>query len=326
MKTGRRRKKAETPESPQPSPAKPARPAARTTRPRPKRVTRRKLSPALIILPILFALIVLIVGAVICSTCLGPRAKPSVYLPATASGSWVTTVKVLAPELTSTERFRSDCEADAKCRVIPGTCTMREREDEFTERVVDDYDDYAYTIYYEELAEELYEAAGDSFEVTQLNADEDRWEGDLHYISQEWLDTGTCQYTNYTVWITDPQDDEDEIEVVLSECEVWDHVIVKERVYEEEEYCKTENEDMMVAQETLTRQGTGADVAWGAAVAPAGGEVEREFEGTVIFRADGVEHTAKVTDEGQYLRYLAVPHYVGVDDEGEFIRLTDQAP
>jgi hypothetical protein len=203
---------------------------------------------------------------------------------------------------------------------------LRAREDRFTERVVEDYDDFAYDIYYEELTEELYEAAGDSFAVTRLNPDEDRWEGDLHYISQEWLDNDTCQYTEYTVWITDPEDDEYEIEAVLSDCQVWDHVIVKEKVYEEEEYCDTENADMMVALETLTEQGTGAGVVWGAVVAPSGGELEREFEGTVIFRADGVEHTARVTDEDQYVRYLTVPHYLGVDDEGEFVGLTDRAP
>ena len=326
MKTGRRRKKAEAPETPEPSPAKRSRPATKAVRPRPKRTKRSKAPPGVIILPILFAVIALIIGVVICSQCLGPRAKPSDYLPSSASGSWVATVKVLAPELAITERFRSDCEADPKCTVLPGTCEMREREDKYTERVVDDYDDYAYNIYYEELEEKLYEATGDKFEVTRLNEDEEWWEEDRHYISEEWLDKETCQYTDYTVWVTDPEDKESEIEVVLSECEVWDHVIVKEKIYEKEEYCQTENDGTMLVQETLARQGTGADVEWAAAAVPSGGELEREFEGTVVFRAEGVEHTVKVTDVDKYVRYLTVPHYLGVDAEGKVVRITDKAP
>lgn len=334
MKTGRRRKKAPAGETPEPAPSeaaaspapssKPTLSAPRVVRPVAQRIKQSKLSPGLIILPIFVAIIVLILAIVLCSTCLGPREQPASYLPATVSGSWATTVEVLVPQTTVQDRFRSDCEADPNCAVIPGTCQMREREDAFSERVVDEYDDFAYSIYYEETEGKLYEASGTDFVVTRLNEDEDYWEEERHYIKEEWLDRETCQYTSFTVWITDPEDEQYEAEVVLSECEVWDHVVVKEKVYEPEAYCQTENAGTMVVQETLTQQGTGARVEWAAAIAPAGGELERAFQGDVVFSADGVTHARKVDDADQYVRYLTVPYYIGVNAEGDFLRLTDR--
>jgi hypothetical protein len=159
-----------------------------------------------------------------------------------------------------------------------------------------------------------------------VNAPKDWWDGDRHYFSEEWLDTETCQYTNYTVWITDPEDKEYDIEVVLSECEVWDHVVVMERVAEQDEYCQTENVGTMAVQDTLTQQGLGATVDWPGAAVPADGQLEREFEGTVTFRADGTQHTVRVTDVDTYIRYLTVPYYLGVDEEGDVVDLTDKAP
>ena len=94
-------------------------------------------------LPILIGPVVLVVGSLVCGrSCFGPKATPSTYLPATATGSWTTTVRLV------------------------------EQADD-TEQIVDDYDEYAYNIYYEETEDELYEAAGDSFAVTQLNEKED---------------------------------------------------------------------------------------------------------------------------------------------------------
>jgi hypothetical protein len=114
--------------------------------------------------------------------------------------------------------------------------------------------------------------------------------------------------------------------VVLSECEVWDHVVVKERVYGEQEYCQTENVDSLAVQDTLTRQGVGAGVEWQDTIAPADGRLERGFEGTVVFRADGAQRTVQVTDSDTYVRYLTVPHYLGVDDQGNVVDLTDREP
>jgi hypothetical protein len=270
--------------------------------------------------------VALLLCLVVWLTLSSPRAKPATYLPATAEGSWTASVKLLVPEVVSGEGWRSDCDADSACTVLPATCQVRERRDDFTERTVDEYDDYAYNIYYEETERKLYEASGDGFSVTELNASEDWVEEDLHYLAEEWLDEGTCQYTEFAVWITDPEDDEYDIEVLLSECEVWDHVVVKERVYEQEEYCQTETAGDLAVQDTLTQRGVGVDVAWPQAVAPAGGELAREFDGVVVFQADSTQHRMSVRDVDEYIRYLTVPHYLGLDEQGRVIAVTDRAP
>ena len=336
MKTGRRRKKTLIQETVEPAPepqakevAPPieARPRAKAAKAATARVPARVPALNKPWLLILIAVAVLICVGLICArSCLGPEAAATTYLPATADGSWTATVQVVAPQGAVSEGWRSDCEADAGCTVVPGTCELRERADRTSERVVDEYDDYAYSIYYEELEGKLYEAAGDSFVVTQLNAPTDRWDGERHYFSEEWLDEETCQYTGFTVWVTDPEDTSYDIEVVLSECEVWDHVVVKERVTGEEEYCQVENVEALVVQDTFTEQGVGAGVEWPGAIAPESGRLEREFEGTVVFRADGTRHTVKVTDVDTYIRYLTVPYYLEVDEDGDVVDLTDRAP
>ena len=337
MKTGRRRKKApaDQPSPPQPEPetaskAAQSLPAALYPPVKKPSVTRRpspepnRLRRAWIL--IVVALLVFVCLALVLSrACQGP-ATPTTYLPATADGAWTTVVKVVAPQTESMERWRSDCEADSLCTIIPGTCEVQEREDRYTEQKVDDYDDYAYSIYYEETEGKLYEAAADDFVVTQLNAKKDWWDGDQHIIAEEWLDTETCQYTNYTVWITDPQDEAYEIEVILSECEVWDHVIVMERVGEQDELCLTESAGDVVVQDTFMDRGFGAAVEWPGAVPPVGGRLEREFEGVVTFRVDGTQHAVDVTDVDEYVRYLTVPHYLGIDEDGDVVDLTDTAP
>ncbi len=330
MKTGRRRKKdkseqEETGKSPQATVAHPrtksAKPAAARS---PAQPTRRSKFP---VLPILVALSALLVGAMVCGrSCLGARTTPTTYVAADADGSWTTTVKIVAPQVAVRGRYRSDCDADANCTVIPGTCEVRERADAGAEQTVDDYDEYAYSIYYEEAEDRLYEAAGQDFVPTELNAARDWWDGDRHYYSEEWLDRETCQYTQYTVWITDPDDPEYEVEVVLSECEVWDHVVVKERAYREEAYCQTENVESLAVQDVRTLRGAGTLVEWPDTVAPAGGELVREFEGTVEFRAEGARRTVETTDVDKYMRYLTVPHYLGLDEDGDVVNLTDRAP
>jgi hypothetical protein len=319
MKTGRRREK-QAPEEQQPTPTpKPSSGPART----PSRFSLRQgLVP---ILAIAAVLCVLVIGIIVCGrSCFAPKVES--YLLATAEGSWQTTVNVLVPQMVRSEGWRSDCESDPDCNVLSGTCQMRPREDKFTETQVDEYDDYAYNIYYEEDEGKIYEASGTDFVVAELNPPKDWVEEERHYTAEEWLDKETCQYTNYTVWITDPDDAVQEIEVVLSECEVWEHVVVKERIYEDEEYCQTEVVDSLAVKDTLTESGSGADVAWPNAQPPAGGELEREFDGTVIFRADGVEHTVHTDDEGTYVRYVTVPHYLGLDKNGKVVSVTDRAP
>jgi hypothetical protein len=292
MRTGRRRKKSpETPSpKPEPAPAQPsssrpkAMPSGKAKEPLSSRVRSRASSlPRNVVVPLAIMaglLAILCCFVLVMQTCLGPRAEPTTYVRATATGSWRTTVTQA-----------STCE----------------------ERVVDDYDDYAYNIYYEEESDQIYQASGAEFVVTQLNPDEDWWEGDRHYVAEEWLDRETCEYTDYTVWITDPGDPEYEVEVILAECEVWDHVVVKEG-------CPPEGS--AGAAQTSSLAGTGTSVEW--PPAPAG--AEHKFEGTVIFRANGATRTVEVSDVDQYLRYLTVPYYLGLDENGKVVRLTDKAP
>jgi hypothetical protein len=276
-------------------------------------------------LAVAVVLCVLVIGILMCGrSCFAPKAES--YLPATAEGSWQTTVKVLVPQMVRSEGWRSDCESDPDCTVLSSTCQMRPREDKFTENKIDEYDDFAYNIYYEEEEAKIYEASGTDFAVTELNPPKDWVEDDRHYTAEEWLDEETCQYTNYTVWITDPDDATQEVEVVLSECEVWEHVVVKERIYEDEEYCQTEIVDTLTVKDTLTESGTGADVSWPSAQTPDDGELEREFKGTVIFHADDVEHTVHTDNESAYVRYVTVPHYLGLDKNGKVVSVTDKVP
>jgi hypothetical protein len=203
---------------------------------------------------------------------------------------------------------------------------MRQREDAFTETQVDAYDDYVYSIYYEEAEEKTYEASGAEFVVTELNRSRDWVEGNHHYYAEEWLDRETCEYTSYAVWIADPEDVTQEIEVVLSECEVWEHIIVKERIYESEAYCQIETVGIYSVRDTFTEQGTGTSIVWFDATAPVDGRLEREFEGTVVFRADDVTHTVRADDEEIFIRYLTVPHYLHLDRGGRVLQVTDKAP
>ena len=194
MKTGRRRKKETAPEEPrQAPPEKDLR--AKVTRPPAKKPAaagvpvpeRSRLGKAGVL--ILVTLVVFVCGSLLISrACLGPRATTETYLPATADGSWTTAVRLVVPQAEVGEGWRSDFETDPGCRVIPGTCELRERADQYAERKIDEYDDYGYNIYYEETESKLYETAADTFVVTELNPKRDWWDGDLHYYSEEWLD------------------------------------------------------------------------------------------------------------------------------------------
>ncbi len=331
MKTGRRRKKEEKrpeeepisfspPSTPSPSPAPSSRSASRPSSQRPS-------FPIPIPLLLMAAVLALLV---ICfcvgQTFLGPRAKPTSYVPATARGSWTAQVQLLMPQVMTSEGWRSDCEADADCTVLPGTCRLKQREDRYTEQIVDEYDDYAYNIYYEETGRLLYESADGDFVNTQLNPGEEWVDGDRYYSSEEWLDPESCQYTQYAIWITDPEDSSSEIEVLLSECEVWDHITVKERIYAEEEYCQVETVDTLAVQDTFTQEGDGAYVEWPDVLAPEDGRLQQEFEGVVVFSADRAERTVRTDDPDEYYHYMTTPHYLGIDENGKVVSLTDRAP
>ena len=162
--------------------------------------------------------------------------KADAWVPVSqVQGQWTATVKLWGPQTTREERWEADCRSDPQATVQPRTCVLKDTE-QYEDRAVDDYEEYAYDIYYEETYEQVYEARGTEFVVSQLGTD-DWWDKDLHYVLEEELDSGSCQYTSYTTWVDDPDDDTLEIEVYLADCEVWDHVTVYERVYEQESWC-----------------------------------------------------------------------------------------
>lgn len=325
MKTGRRRRKDPSQIEAEKTSGTPAG-SAPSARPAPRAQAKARRRPSIVEIALVVAVVIIGVIAIVMLGRSCSRADAAVYLPATASGTWATTLEVLAPEVVRGQGWRTACDADTRCSIVAGSCELREREDRFSEREIENYDDYAYSIYYEELTQELYEAAGDEFIVTQLNPDEDRWEGDRHIVSDEWLDEETCEYTAYTVWVTDPDDTSQEVEVVLSECEVWDHVVVTQKVYDRAEYCQTETVLGMTVVDTVADGGSGSAINWPSALRPEGGEVQSSFRGEIVFRADGTEHRVTVTDPDAYVRYLTVPHYLGLDEEGRVVRVAARLP
>ncbi len=300
MKTGRIRQKEQPPAGGQ-GPSTPAEPAPGVTAPVPP--GRR--------IPI----IGLLVGAFVClalillSTTLF-RGRTREWVEATrANGEWMTVTTVFGPQVKSEERWQEDCTNDPACKVQPGSCLMKDSTT-YHDKKVDEYQEYAYNIYYEETYQKVYEAQGTAFVVTELKSD-DWWQENLHYIRVEELDRDRCTLTNYTVWVDDPQNTSQEVEVYLSDCEVWDHVTVFERVYDKKPWCRCDV--TVLAQMGQQRaQGTGLDVRWPDPAVPAGGRSERSFQGRVTFL--GGDYTFTVTTQvvGLYRDYLTGQYYIGL--------------
>jgi hypothetical protein len=240
------------------------------------------------------------------------RGRASEWIEVTrANGSWTTTAMVLSPQVKIDERWEVECTSDSNARVRVCSCIQKDT-DTYRDTVVDDYEEYAYDIYYEETWDKTYETRGTGFVVTTLGSD-DWWEGDLHYTRQEELDKSACEYTDYTVWVDDPQSSSQEIEVYLAQCEVWDHVVVEERVYDQKLWCQCEVMTLVeIGQQT--EQGTGMDVNWPNPIAPAGGQIERGFKGQVIFLGDDYTYTTTTDDLSKYLDYLTTQYYIGLKD------------
>ena len=117
-----------------------------------------------------------------------------------------------------------------------------------------------------------------------------------------------------------PDDETLEMEVFLAECEVWDHVTVYERVYEQDSWCACDvTTEVELGQEV--QQGTGDSILWPNPAVPAGGRTERVFDGTVIFQGDGYTHTTTTDDLSTYMQYLTSQYYIGVD-KGEAVKIS----
>jgi hypothetical protein len=314
MKTGRVRKKAE-PTTPPREEADRAKPAAKPKSSPPKTPSRpsgtagKKLKTPYLVFGILGAIFVCFVIVMIVMTLRG-RADEWIEV-SRANGSWTTTVTVFGPQVKVEERWEADCTGDVNGTVQVSTCVMKDT-DTYQDNVVDDYEEYAYNIYYEETWDKTYQAQGTEFVVTALGGD-DWWEGNLHYTLEEELDKDSCQYTNYTLWVDDPQDSSQEAEVYLAECEVWDHVVVTERVYDQRSWCQCDV-TTLVEMGQQSEQGGGSNVLWPNPNVPAGGSTERAFKGQVTFLGDDYTYTATTDDLARYQDYLTGQYYIGLND------------
>jgi hypothetical protein len=324
MKTGRVRKKAASPpqEPAAPPPTQPSSPAPTPPRPAPSPPVVRRANKVPIGVWIVGGLFLVMVCFIMIMTVFGRKQADKWVEVTRASGEWTTTVTVFGPQVTVEERWETDCLNEANASVRTATCILKDTNT-YNDTVVDEYDEYAYNIHYEETYERVYEASGTEFVVTQLKTD-DWWQENLHYVLEEELDKESCQYTNYTLWVDDPQDSTQAVEVYLSECEVWDHVTVYERVYEQMRWCQCDVTSLVqVGQETDS--GSGANVIWVEPSVPAGGRTETAFQGRVTFLGDDYTYTTTTQDLAQYQDYLTGPYYLGIRD-GKAVSVSKNPP
>jgi hypothetical protein len=321
MKTGRVRKKEE-PTQPKQEQAATAEPTTVTPPPRPAstagaaRPVSGMRSPVLIILLGLFLLFACVMVLV---TILGGGTDD--WVEATnVRGEWIADLTVLGPQVQVEERWEQNCIDEPNGAVQAGTCTLRDTE-AYDMVPVDEYEEYAYNIYYEETEGQAYEAQGLDFESVSLGSD-DWWEGDLHSTSQEELDQESCTWTEYTTWIDDPDDSSLQIEVYLAECEVWDHVVVTRREYRQANWCQCELTSL-VQVDQQSRQGSGPDVHWPDLAVPQGGSGERAFRAQVTFQGDDYVYTTQTTDLEQYHDYMTGRYYIGLRD-GKAVTVSKQ--
>jgi hypothetical protein len=228
-----------------------------------------------------------------------------------ANGTWTSTLVVLGPQVKVEEQWETDCTGDANAVVRAGSC-IQKAANTYQDSVVEDYDEFAYEIYYDETWDQPYQAQGTEFVPISLGSD-DWWEGNLHYTRKESLERESCQITSYAVWVNDPNDTSQELEVYLSQCEVWDHVVVQERVYDQKLWCLCDV-TMLVQIGQQTEQGVGSNVLWPNPTVPAGGKTQSAFKGQVTFLGGDYSYTVTTDDLSQYQDFLSGPYYIGLKD------------
>jgi len=312
MKTGRVRKKETVPEpkettSPEPSTRPPASKPA--YRPRPQGIQPQQPKQSFWILGVIAAIFVCLLIFVIFVIIKGGTDE---WVKANrANGSWTTTVTVLGPQIQIQETWETECVSNPNGAVRVGTCVLQDAQT-YQDRVVDDYEEYAYNIYHEETWDKTYQAQGTEFVATALGMD-DWWEENLHYTRVEELDKDSCVYTRYTLWIDDPNNTTQETEVFLAECEVWDHIVVKERIYDQKSWCQCDM-TTLVQIGSQSEQGTGLDVVWPSPDVPAGGHTEQAFKGQVTFVGDDHTFTTTTDNLNKYEDYMTSQYYIGLND------------
>jgi hypothetical protein len=314
MKTGRIRKK-EQPLPPEetvyesPGSAEEAAPSKPPPRPAGRAVSRR--GP--ISIGCIFAAVIAVIVAAAIIMLLSSQGGTEEWIEVSqATGTWNTSTTVFGPQVSVQEGWEADCINDPNSAVRTGTCLMKDT-DTYRDEVRDDYDEYAYDIYFEETWEKTYQAEGTQFLETTLGSD-DWWEENTHYTRVEELDQNSCVYTEYTVWVDDPGDASQEIEVYLSECEVWDHVTVTERIYDQGLWCQCDVTSFVELTQQ-SDQGTGTAVHWPELSLPAGGRMEESFSGQVTFLGSNHTYTVSTDDLDQYRDFLNSQYYIGLRND-----------
>lgn len=234
-------------------------------------------------------------------------------------GTWTTGVQLFAPQVQARETWQTAC-TGSQGVVQQATCLLKPTG-KFLSQPSRTYDEYAFNSYYDETYQKTYDARGDEFVVSQLGGD-DRVVNNQRLVSKEYVKAGTCQETQYTVWVDDPQDSTQELEVYLQDCEIWQTVTVYDS--EQAPWCQC-LVTVLVATAKETNQGAGITVTYPALLIPQGGKAEQSFEASVTFvGGDGRYSTTQTTtDPAQYRAWLTAPYYLGIRD-GKVVRLSNQ--
>jgi hypothetical protein len=323
MKTGRVRSKEEMPaEEPKPVPEGEAQAGIAPPpgpEPTPEAAGPTK-APAGKRLPLIFfvvaAVIACIVLIVVLKSCTGAKD----WVPASqVTGNWNAGVQILAPQVQTNETWQADCQSEQGI-VQQATCVLKPT-DQFNDQPTRTYDENAFNSYYDETWRKTYDAQGTEFVVTELGGD-DRIENNQRLVSKEYLKNDTCQQTEYTVWVDDPQNSTQQIEVYLYDCEVWQQVTVYDS--EQAPWCQCQV-TVLAPMPVQSVQGTGLQVTWPALSIPAGGTSQQSFQASVTFvGGDGKYALTQTTDDpAQYRDWLTTPYYLGIRD-GKAVTLSKE--
>jgi hypothetical protein len=322
MKTGRIRSKEEMPEEPKPVPEGGASPPV--PGPAPESVVSSggpapaaKQTPLILIA---FVAACVCIALVVLLMALRGCGGAQEWVPATqVTGNWTAGVQLFAPQVQTNETWQTSCQ-NAQGILQQATCVSRPTG-RFKAQPSRTYDEYVANSYYDETWRKTYDAQGTEFVITQLGGN-DRVENDQRLVSQEFLKEDSCQQTEYTVWVDDPQSSTLQIEVYLDDCEVWQHVTV----YDSEQalWCQCQI-TVLAPMPVQSAQGTGLQVSYPTLLIPEGGKSEQSFEASVTFvGGDGKYSLVRTTsDPAQYRDWLTTPYYLGIRD-GRAVNLSTQ--
>ena len=324
MKTGRARSKEEMPpEEPRPAPEDqppaaepiggppPSQAAAGTAQPQQGRNRTIQL---------VFVAVVALIACILLFMLMRSCGRTDEWVEATsARGSWTTSVQLFAPQVQTRETWQTAC-TGSQGIVQQATCVVMPTG-KFLSQPSRTYDEYAFNSYYDETQQKTYEAQGMEFVVSDLGGGE-RVVDNQRLVSKEYLRTDTCQQTEYTIWVDDPLDSTQEVEVYLQDCEVWQNVTVYDS--EQAPWC-TCLVTVLVPAAQETSQGAGLQVSYPTLLIPEGGKSEQSFEASVTFSGGDGRYslTQTTTDPAQYRDWLTTTYYLGLRD-GKAVRLSKQ--